>query len=474
MKKLLFVTSLLLICSFLHAQYSEWTEPQFITDTNSVYANPYLAVLGDTSWLFYEKQEATSSILKMDINNPEDNSVVFSSGTVSYCYPIFYHSYNSSYKGRIFYLSDEEGSFNIYAVKLLNNDIIGIPVKLIHNTGNKNITDYSLNFNGQIGYTMDSMVFVADLHNQADTIYIDNHSLLDSSSCNIQVSYQIASWQKIENNSSHILDSHLVFENGNYYWGPKSYADSTGNCQWLTTSREAESMGNSLFCWENSDTVNAIVGLYSPYLDTIIINTYSKPDVKHMSMISWWIGVSKDFWDPYYLCFTTGLGDSAEIFSSQFTLWSEEGVYITDNNFPDDNPRVFFGEEKVSNSRDWTLWVYCIWQTHINGNPALSMSKNIADFYSSLNEEDVSDNYLKVSPNPFTNRLNIKVNTQDREGSVNIYYQNGQKVATYNTIRSINDWQTLIWQSDVRLSKGIYIVVLKIDDKDFTRKVVLQ
>ena len=474
MKKILLIANLFLICGFLYAQSPEWTEPQFITDTNSVYANPYLAVLDETSWLFYEKQETTSSILKMDINNPNDNYVMLSSDTVNYCYPVFYNSSNSGYQGRIFYLSDEEGYFNIYAVKLLNNDSLGIPVKLIDNTGNKNITDYSFNFNGQVGYTIDSMVYVADLHYQTDTIYIDNHTLLDSSSFNIQISYQIASWQKIENDLSHIVDSHLLYESGNHYWGPSSYADSTGDCQSLTTSIEAEFMGSSLFCWENNDTVNAIIGLYSPWLDTIILNTYLQPDVKHMSMISWWFGVNKDLFEPYYLCFTTGLGDSSEIFSSQFSVWNEEGVFITNNNFRDENPKVFFGEEKESNSGSWTLWVYCVWQSHINGSTVLSMSKNIADFYSSINEDDAIDNFMKVSPNPFHDRLNIEVNTQDKEGSVNIYYQNGQKVGSYNAINSGNNWQTLVWKPNVQLSKGVYIVVLNINGKKFARKIVLQ
>ena len=474
MKKILLITSLFLVCNVIQAQDPEWTEPQFITDTNSVYANPYLAVLEETSWLFYEKQEETSSILKMDINNPVDNYVVLSSATVNYSFPVFYYSYNSNYQGRILYLSDEDGYYNIYAVKLLNNDSIGIPIKLIQNTGNKNITDYSLNFNGEIGYTMDSMVYVADIHNQLDTIYIDNHTLLDSSSFNIKISYQIASWQKIENDSSHIVSSHLLFENGNHYWSPPFYADSTGDCQWLTTSTEAEAMGSSLYCWENDDTVTAIVGLYPPYLDTIILKTYSKTNIRHMSMITWWFGVNKDLFEPYYLCFSTGLGDSSEIFSSQFNVWNEEGVFITDNNFLDENPKVFFGETKEGSSWGWSLWVYCVWQSHVNGNIALSMSKNVADFSSSINENNSVDNYLKVYPNPFSDKLYIEFNTQGQKGSVSIYNQKGQKVGGHNNINSGNEWQTSIWQPNLQLSKGVYIVILSINGKSFARKVVLQ
>lgn len=474
MKKIILTTSLFLICSFLQAQSPDWTEPQFITDTNSVYANPYLAVLGETSWLFYEKQETTSSILKMDINDPNDNYVILSSTTVNYCSPVFYHSYNSNYQGRIFYLSDEEGFFSIYVVNLLNNDSLGQAVKLVSSPENKDITDYSLSFNGYIGYTVDSMVYVADLKFYPDTIYTEDHTLLDSSSFNIHVNYQTASWQKIESDSSHIVDSRVFFDNGNYYWGPPSYTDSTGNCQWLTTSKESELMGNGIYCWENNDTVHAIVGNSASWLDTIILNTYSMTDVRHLSMISWWIGVDKSFYDPYYLCFSTGMGDSSEIFSSQFNLWNEDGIFITHNNFPDDNPKVFFGEEKESGSTGWTLWVYCVWQSHINGNTALSMSKNVADFTYSINENIIIDNYLKVSPNPFCDRLNIEVNTHGKKGSVNIYYQSGQKVGNFNAINSGNDWHTLVWQPNVHLSKGIYIVVLSNNGKNFARKIVLQ
>ncbi len=475
MKKLILTFCFLFVIFFLQAQYIfDWSEPQIVTDTNSVYANPFVTVIGNTSLLFYEKHEIASSISRMDLNNLEDNIVLLSSNTFSYTLPVYYSIYNSGSPGRLFYLSDEDGAYNLYAASLFANDSLGEAIKVVPNIGNGNILDYSLNFNGQIAYTIDSMVYAADLKFLSDTVYTENNALLDSASFNIRVMLSIASWQRMEEDSSYIINSHRTYNNGVHYWDTPFYADSTGDCRWLTSTTLSELTFNSLYCWEKGDTVKGIYGKNYLYLDTIIINTYSKSNVRQLSIINWYIGEKNLFYDPYYMCFATGLGDSSEIFCSQNNFGNEGGVYISNNNYPDDNPKVFFGNEKESYPSGWTMWVYCIWQTHINGNVALSMSKNIADFTYSVNENYDVDNYLKVSPNPFSDKLYISVNTNGETGNIIIFNQNGQQINFFSKLNSGNDWQTINWQTTTHLSKGVYLIVLNINGKEFVRKVILQ
>ena len=377
--------------------------------------------------------------------------------------------------GYLFYLSDEEGFNNLYAAKLFENDSLGLPIKVVQNPENNNFIDYSLNFNGYITYTINSLVYAAELKFTWDTVYTEKNTLLDSASFNIQVNYSIASWQKIENDSSHIKSSQYVYnpDSAAFFWETPKYSDSTGDCRWLISSPVSEFMETSYSCWVKWDTVHGIFGHYAPYLDTITLNTYSKPDVRHISLITWFIGVKKLFWAPHYLCFATGQGDSSEVFCSQNNLWGETGVYLSNNDYPDDNPKVFFGEEKNSSPSGWSQWVYCIWQTHINGKTALSMSKNIADFTYSIKENITVDNILKVLPNPFHGRLNIRVNTFGEKANVNIYNVGGMQMASFNLIDSNKDWQSLSWQPSTGTPGGIYFVVVSLDGSEYVKKVLL-
>jgi len=220
--------------------------------------------------------------------------------------------------------------------------------------------------------------------------------------------------------------------------------------------------------WVKNDTVFA-----SEYGgDVFVMNTNSKPNVREISLVNWGMGVKKEMWDMHYLCFATGLGDSSEIFSSQ-EFCNENGFYITNNNIPDDNPEVYFGEFSGSGNGGAKYYVYCIWQTHFNGNTALSMAKSVAEFTWSIDEKSVVNDFLKASPNPFSDRLNIKVNTYGTNAEVRIIDLMGQQIATY-TIHSGNEWQDINWQPSLKISKGIYLVVLNIDGKEFVRKVVYQ
>lgn len=464
MKKLVLVLSLVLISFLLSAQeYFLWSQPEIITDTNSVYSNPFVSTYDYSAWMFYEKREDKSSIYKMDLTNNEDNILLLSSETINYKSPTFYENYSPNFIGYLFYLSDEEGVDNLYAAKLFEDNTLGLSTKLIQNSANKNIIDYSINMDDYIGYTIDSVVYAAELKVMTDTIYIEEETILDSSSFNIQLGNRKAFWQKMESDSSHIRSSTYTFSTG---WRTPTYIDSIGDCRGLTTSSLIYGFGDGdEHCWVKGDTV---VG-YSDFMGSNTINTFSRTDVRELSMVNWFILVKDSYEQPHYLCFTTGLDDDSEIFSSHGEMGWEEGVYISNNNYPDDNPKVYFGE-----AVDWAFYVYCIWQTHINGKIALSMAKSKAFIGSGIEENSMIDNYLKISPNPFTDNLNIRFNTYGRNAELKIYDINGRQVAGFENVNLGINWQSVVWQPASKISKGIYVVSLQLDGKTYTRKIVRQ
>jgi len=474
MKKLLFSLYLVLIVSIVASQeYCEWTEPEIITDTNSFYANPIVSVYNSTSWMFYEKQEEVSSIFKMDLNDLSDNVELLSSELINYKQPHFELSNTSGFLGHLFYLSDEEGADNLYVVKLFDDNSLSSPTKIIQNSENHDIMDYSLHWDGIIGYTIDSVIYGANLFISSDTVYTGNESALDSSSFNAQVNFRTVYWQKMELDSSHIFNTRYTYnsDSGFYYWPSPTCIDSIDNSNWLISSRMPVDWGGVMaFCWEKHDTVFVLSDWNN---DLFFLRTDLKPNTRQISMINWMIGVKTDFWDYYYLCFTTGLGDDSEIYCNS-EYCGPEGEYLSNNNYPDDNPEVFFGEFKSSGGGGSRYYVYCIWQSHIDGHIALSMSKSVADFTSSVDENLEVDNYLKVSPNPFTENLNVSFNAHGQDAEIKIIDAQGRIVANIENINLSNDWQNITWQPPSKISQGIYVVTLKVGNITYSRKIVRQ
>jgi hypothetical protein len=228
-------------------------------------------------------------------------------------------------------------------------------------------------------------------------------------------------------------------------------------------------MGGDEFCWVKGDTVLGYSDWWSNELNTI--NTFSRPNVRQLSMVNWYIAVRYPYEEPHYLCFATGEGNNSEIFSSHGEMGGEDSAYISNNNYPDDNPEVFYGEA-AGTGQDY--YVYCIWQSHLSTGTALSMAKSIAFIWGSVEENNIADNYLKVSPNPFRNNLQMDVNTYGKAAQLKILNIRGQQIKTFECINPQPDWQTISWQAASNLPKGVYLIVLNMNAREYVKKVVLQ
>jgi hypothetical protein len=470
MKKITLLLTFVLISFFASSQeWFEWTESVFITDTISNYSDPFVVPYNETSWVFYQKNSDKSSIAKMDLNNFSDNVSLLFSENANYFNPYFRYSSHPDYLGFLFYLNDEEGESNLYAVKLFENNDLGAPIKVIGNVENKDVMNYSLTGDGFIGYTIDSNCYVANLRFYSDSVYIENEILLDSSSFNAQVYRNQIYWQKIENDTSHILYSPYLYDSDSSfsYWRSPKYADSVGDSRWLTASTSFDIWWSDEICWVKGDTVIGYHG-NNNYGEYNTINTFNKPNVRQLSMVNWDIMVKDPFEIPHYLCFTTGLNNDSEIFCSMGEYGYEDSAYLSNNTYLDDNPKVYFGE--AANQYDY--YVYCIWQTHIDGSIALSMSKSKALIGSSVDENSLVDDYLKVSPNPFTERLSISFNNYAKHSSIKIFDVNGQQIDAFENLNLLNDWQSINWQTATDLSNGVYFVVISIEGKKYVRKIV--
>jgi hypothetical protein len=138
----------------------------------------------------------------------------------------------------------------------------------------------------------------------------------------------------------------------------------------------------------------------------------------------------------------------------------------------DENPKLFFGES-VDGWGTEAYYVYCIWQSHINGNIALSMSKAKAFIGSKIDENVTAENFLKVLPNPFNDRLKIAYNSHNQNGELKIVNINGELIAEFNNIKPSSAWESIEWVPGSQHSKGIYMVIYNFGNKQISTKVIL-
>lgn len=469
---------LLLIFIFLfNYSYSQdvyqWGEEQIITDTLSEYSNPFVIPMGYDAWMFYQKNEDKSSIWKMNLTSLSESINILNSDNFNYSSPYFVYRYNPEYLGYIFYIWDINGYDRLYASKYYDNDSVGEPINIIQSQQYKNINDYSLIEDGFISFTIDSMVYAAELKFYMDSVYTENETLLDSNSSGIITKYYQVTWQKSEEDEYHIYNSYYYYntDSAKFVWTTPSYVDSIDNSSSLSRANFVQGWGENMFCWVNNNYIKVLSGDYN-YSKIDTLSTFGKDNVRQVSMVLWDIAVKYDFYFPHYTAFTINSGEESEIFCSQGEFSSEDSASISHNDYMDENPKLFFGES-VDGWGTEAYYVYCIWQSHISGNTALSMSKAKAWIGSSVDEKEQVENYIKVSPNPFRDKLVISYNSHNQVGNIKIVNINGGVIEQFNNLQTSHSWEKINWNPNNNILNGVYLVILNLGEKQFITKVVL-
>jgi len=472
-KYTLLLIFILSVCVSFSQDYFEWSEEQLITDTLSDYSNPFVIPIAYDAWMFYQKNDARSSIIKMNLTTINDIVPVLESESFNYANPSFIWRGNPDYIGYLFYLSDMDGYNNLYASKYYENDSVGESIAVCKNLQGEDITEYSVSEESFITFLIDSLVYVAELKFYSDSVYTENETIVDSSSYGAKVKFREVCWQKQVDGNSNIFISYLKYNEDaeEFYLTVASYLDSIGNSHSLDKSSSVFGWGYNHFCWINNNYIKVYSGSSSfDQYDTI--NNFDQEDVRQISMVNWDIAVKYPYELPHYLAFTVNQGESAEIFSSHGEFGMEDSAQISNNSYMDEYPNLFFGES-VNGWGTEAYYVYCVWQSHINGNIELSMSKAKAWIGSSIKENIKTDNYLKVSPNPFTDRLKISYNNHNRVSNIKIISAVGSIVADYKHLTPSNNWEYVNWQTLEHNSKGIYVVLLTIGSEQISTIVVL-
>ncbi|NOY48941.1 MAG: T9SS type A sorting domain-containing protein [Chlorobi bacterium] len=472
MKKLLLPLFMIFALNLYSQEIYQWSDEQIITDTVNNYSSPFVYPFWSEAWMFYQKNDVNSSIMKMNLTLGNDTVGILKTNGVNYLKPMFKGVFHPNYLGYLFYISDQSGFKNIYASKYYDNDSLGEQVRINTGSPQLNISDYVLS-DELISFTTDSSVYVAELKFYMDSVYTERIRLLDTNAFNIVVRYDQACWQKNESSGSHLYMADYKYnaDTADKVWTDAYYLDSVGNSNDLSISNAVFGWGENGFIWINDNEIKVLNG-NSNYYHIYSVSNFGKPDIREVSMVNWDIAVREPYSLPHYTAFTIGEGSNSGIFCSMGEYGWEDSANISNNNHKDSNPKLFFGES-VDGWGTEAYYVYCIWQSEINGHIALSSSKAVAFIGSSIEEKHSIDKYMKVSPNPFRNKLSIKVNSREEKAELIITDMQANILFYYPDIQTNNNWDEIIWTPDGGLKNGTYIIRLKVGSKQYTYKILL-
>lgn len=455
----------------------DWSEPSPITDSLTFNSNPSGWLIDDSQQgVFYEKRDCDTCKSDIWFRNlttfsPEGRMI---SGEANYSNPLFYYSYSNLYKGFLLYLSDSLENIDVFA-SVVNNDLtLGETFQLTSTPGNESNLVASLRYDNNqiIGWIQDSSAWASTPDINESSISLTNLLLIDSLSVtNLKYNNNYAYIQRKAGDSLHLYYHQYEYDASthDWYWQEAIPIDTTGNNTQLALHTGALWLGINCIVWVKGNHIYTYSqeGWWGPPLNTI--NTYELPSISHPSLVSWDLPVKSEFDAPRVLAYSTGTGDSCEIYGSFGWYSTYDTVNITHNNIPDTDPFLFWGEptEPMSN------WVYAVWQSHRNDYAPLYFSKAKAYIGSDIDEMNARSLTLNTSPNPFTKNLEITLSsTKNTEINLTIYSLSG-KIIWHKMVQTPgHELQTCFWNPEKQIPKGLYLVVAEQNGVKLTQQVV--
>lgn len=468
---LLFVA--LVVCLLSNAQfYPDWSEPGIFTDSLTLNSNATLLIVDNQDlYSFFEKRASPDALPQIWYSTSfiaGEEEQLTNNELFTYRNPTAYYDspgYNS--RSFIFYESNETGNFELYYVEVFLQDSISNSVQFTYTNEDESMLD----FGGEYFYTATwksgEVIKAATIITSYDSIYLENINTIDSLNCYDPVcSEEYVLYRKIENDSSHIYFS--KYDNYSGHWLEPDTVFATGNNTELTKARSMSFGSEPYFCWRNN---NGTYG-FDPYWNQVDqLSFYGIDNINETSLLIYYL--ITDMYAPMGIyTFTSGEDNQREVWAT--ISYYSEPKNISENVYCDANPQVF-----VSYEGSYYFNAMAVWESTVNNNSVLSCSQ-ISISYGKVNENNFRQrNQLncKISPNPFSESLNIEYYlSSPSEISIDIYSLSGKHITNIKTGIAKKGWNSLSWnliESKIaELNEGAYFVVIRKGNKQTVQKVI--
>ncbi len=463
------ITLLLLFSGFVigaEAQY-DWSAPETLTDTVSYNSNPAINVYNDFTYMFYEKRvdgDSTTAIYYKDIQNNGQEQLLLSCDTVSYIRPFVYINYSvNCYYRYLFYLSDKNGSFNLYGLKLYEDGTFGNEQLIMSSEGN--IDSYNV-VHSYLTYQAGGDIYAVKLETQPDSILVTDTVLIDSGDWSTPVISYYPNcrifYLKTENDESHIYYSR--FDSVPFYWSSPMTLDTTADCNNIRVPRP-EYWDYSLV-WEKE---GEIYFLENNNKDTVVKYDFPAGNGNPKFQPDAYVYYPPVKGENYMiLTFTSDNNGNNNVFGYYYFMNSP--VNISSNNLNNNHPEFFEGWGKDV----CTFYLLDIWQTEtVTGHTFLNMSKTGLYICGGIDENRSNKLSLKAYPNPFNNETTIEFYLYNTKPVTLSLMSITGKLLKTETLQNPNYGPNRIeWKTNGKLPPGVYIVELKQDKTIENIKVV--
>jgi len=440
----------------------DWTDPVALTDSMSNNSNPTVVINYGTQelFMFYEKGETLyKEIWWRKISEPMSEEQMFIGGwpEVDYRNPQILFDDFLIFECNIF------ENYDLFGVKFNENGLAGDIFQMTNTSQDENnlccYSEYS--YYGLCSWVSSGDTYVTEIEENQDTLNFTDIIVIDSGNCSFPVcTYNYVAWQKEVNDSSHIYYSIKTYPS--YQWSDPESIINTGNNINLTISKTAEnSYWDNDLCWQSEDMIyfSDLDGnnIYSPEIPGV--ETFYEPDA---------IGII--WYTDYYPDYFSFVGETDSVRNIYFMDLGSELISITNDAFINKNPGLHIGRNQINDYE-----VINIWQTEINGNNVLYSS--IAWYtliFGNVDENEILQLYL--SPNPFTESLNIELKSDQSECILfEIFSISGQRLFNKEIQGQPNTQQSISLNpksEGLNLTEGIYLVKLTQGKSSVVQKVV--
>jgi len=443
-----------------HAQgVYEWGPAFPVTDSLTYNSNPAEWLNGDNQMgVFYEKRSCdtcNAEVWYRNLSTMEPEIPILTDDNM-HDNPIFIDGNSNEFEGFVLFFSSPDGDTNIFAAKLETDLTISETTQLTFTETSPGRMVFSSNWGGdQLGWIEDSCAYAAISQIDNGQISLGEITKLDSLyNTDIEIGGNMAYFQRKVGDSLHIYARDYEYDHGSgsWYWDDTYPVKTTGNNTDMTIDKSFFSGGSELI-WLNNNQIHGFSYSYE-----FVLNTYNLPNIQHPGYIMWDI-VVKDEWMPHVLVYSTGEGDSTEIYGSFSQYTSEpDTTNLTHDGVRDSNPVLFFGEFSGNNG----FWIYAVWQSHRNGHIALYYAKFLGFIEGGVDEQSETGITLSVSPNPFAGEVQISLNSISGDDiQVSVYSLSGKRVWQHTIPSDNQPTRGCVWIPDPHVPKGMYVVVAR-------------
>lgn len=462
-KSFVFLSVLLIVLSSKSQILQDWTQPVALTDSTSDNSNPIIVVWNDELYLFYNKyDEPYREIWWRKISEPMSEEQLLVGGWPELDYRNPQMLFNNFL---ILEINVFEGEYDIFGAKVDTNGIVSDFFQLTNTLYDEN-SFFGYNSYSEICcWEGEGNIYVAEPQGSQDTLILTNIEVIDTGNCYNPVCQEgYVTWEKIENNESHIYFSEKNYQTN--LWSEPAPIIDTGNNINLALSisvPELYSLGYNVH-WQSENKIysSELNGGYISSTEILGIENYYEPVAFNMLLVT-------DY--NYDLYSFVGETDSVRDIYIVDEYVSGYVLNITEDPYYNKNPRLFIGRN-VFGYDDYEI--INIWQTEINGHDVLYYS--YARYNVVIGNVDKNEiSHLKNFPDPVSDQMTIQFNLNGSvmpSCDISILNNCGIKVDEIKIGNQLSQGNKVIWNKG-SLPAGVYYLVLKTKNETMTEKFII-